>query len=58
MVLLWRGFAVPPPAVRTIRDLIYWQYAKVISESARFGKKQFAFVIDRFKKLQGGEILI
>jgi hypothetical protein len=47
---------LPPKAVRTIRDLIYWQYAKIISESAGFGKKQFAFVMDRFKKLQSGEI--
>lgn len=47
---------LPPKAVRTIRDLIYWQYAKIISESAGFGKKQFAFVMDRYKKLQSGEI--
>jgi len=47
---------VPPKAVKTIRDLIYWQYAKIIGESAGFGKKQFAFVMDRFKKLQSGEI--
>nr|MDO8097733.1 HNH endonuclease [Candidatus Njordarchaeota archaeon] len=33
-----------------------WQYAKIIGESAGFGKKQFAFVMDRFKKLQSGEI--
>lgn len=27
---------MPPPAVKTIliRDLIYWQYAKIISETA------------------------
>ena len=47
---------MPPKAVRTIRDLIYWQYAKIIGESAGFGKKQFAFVMDRFKKLQSSEI--
>jgi HNH endonuclease len=47
---------MPPPAVRTIRDLIYWQYAKIISESAGAGKKQYAFVMNRFKKLQSGEI--
>jgi hypothetical protein len=47
---------MPPTAVKTIRDLIYWQYAKIISESAGAGKKQYAFVMDRFKKLQSGEI--
>lgn len=47
---------MPPSAVKTIRDLIYWQYAKIISESAGAGKKQFPFVMDRFKKLQSGEI--
>jgi len=47
---------VPPPAVKTIRDLIYWQYAKIISESAGAGKRQYGFVMDRFKKLASGEI--
>jgi HNH endonuclease len=47
---------LPPSAVRTIRDLIYWQYAKIISESAGAGKKQYGFVMNRFKKLQSGEI--
>ncbi len=47
---------MPPPAVRTIRDLIYWQYAKIISESAGAGKRQYAFVMNRFRKLALGEI--
>jgi len=47
---------VPPTAVKTIRDLIFWQYSKIISESAGFGKKQFGFVMDRFKKMQAGQI--
>lgn len=47
---------MPPSVVRTIRDLIYWQYAKIISESADAGKKQFTFVMDHFKKLQSGKI--
>ena len=47
---------MPPPAVKTIRDLIYWQYAKVISESAGAGKTRYGFVMDRFKKLTSGEI--
>jgi hypothetical protein len=36
--------------------LIFWQYAKIISESAGYGKKQFGFVMERFKKLSSGEI--
>ena len=47
---------MPPSAVKTVRDLIYWQYGKIISESAGAGKKKYAFVMDRFKKLQSGEI--
>ena len=47
---------MPPTAVKSVRDLIYWQYAKIISESAGAGKKQFPFVMNRFKKLQSGEI--
>ncbi len=35
---------------------MYWQYAKIIADSAGVGKKQWAFVMDRFKKLQSGEI--
>lgn len=47
---------MPPSAVRTIRDLIFWQYAKIISESAGAGKRNYGFVMDRFKKLQSGDI--
>ena len=47
---------MPPPAVKSIRDLIFWQYAKIISESAGAGKRQYGFVMDRFKKLVSGEI--
>ena len=47
---------MPPPAVKTLRDLIFWQYAKIISESAGFGKSNYRFIMDRFKKLRSGEI--
>jgi hypothetical protein len=46
----------PPSAVRTLRDLIYWQYAKIISGSAGIGKSRYGFVMNRFKKLQSEEI--
>ena len=51
-----RKIVMPPTAVKSIQDLIYWQYAKIISESAGAGKKNYAFVMNRFKKLQSGEI--
>ncbi len=47
---------MPPPAVKTLRDLIYWQYAKIIADSAGVGKKNWRFIMDRFKKLHQGEI--
>lgn len=47
---------MPPSAVKTLRDLIFWQYAKIISESAGFGKRNYRFIMNRFKKLQSGEI--
>ena len=47
---------MPPAAIRDLRDLMYWQYAKIIADSAGVGKKQWAFVMERFRKLQSGEI--
>jgi len=47
---------MPPSAVKTVEDLIYWQYSKIIADSAGVGKKNYGFVMDRFKKLQSGEI--
>lgn len=48
---------MPPKAVRTVRDLIYWQYAKLITESAGYGKtKNYGFIMDRFKQLKSGDI--
>jgi len=52
----YRVLELPPRAVKTIQDLIFWQYAKIISQSAGYGKKQFGFVMNRFKKLTSGEI--
>lgn len=47
---------MPPTAVRTMKDLLYWQYAKIIADSAGMGKRQWPFIMDRFKKLQSGAI--
>ncbi len=46
---------MPPAVVKTVRDLIYWQYAKIIAESAGMGKKDYGFVMNKFKQLRGGQ---
>jgi len=47
---------VPPSAVKTVGDLIFWQYAKIIGESAGMGKRNYGFVMNKFKQLRQGEI--
>ena len=42
--------------MKTVRDLLFWQYAKIISNSAGEGKSNYGFIMNRFKKLQSGEI--
>ena len=48
---------MPPGYVKTIREEIYYEYAKLISRSA-YGSLQRGFITDRFKKLRDGEITI
>lgn len=48
---------MPPPYVKTIREEIYYEYAKLISRSA-YDSLQRGFITDRFKKLRDGEISI
>jgi len=52
---------MPPRAIKTIRDLIFYQYAKIIASAAGFSKKKnsssyYKFLIDRQQKLVSGEI--
>jgi hypothetical protein len=47
---------MPPPVVKTIRDEIFWQYAKLISKSAGFGINQRAFQMNRFLALRDNKI--
>ncbi len=42
--------------MKSIRDLIFWQYAKIIAQSAGMGKSNYGFIMSRFKKLQTGEL--
>lgn len=46
---------MPPGYVRTIREEIFYEYAKLISRSA-FGEINHPFVSSRFKALRAGEI--
>ena len=48
---------MPPPYVKTIREEILYEYAKLISRSA-YGSLQYGFISDRFKKLCNGTITI
>jgi hypothetical protein len=46
---------MPPAYVKTIREEIYYEYAKLISRSAP-GSIKYPFVADRFKKLRDGQV--
>ena len=50
-----RGHFEPPHAVKTVRDLIYWEYAQLIAKSAGFDKN-YRFIMSRYQKLKKGEI--
>lgn len=47
---------MPPAAVKSVKDLIQWQYAKIIAQSAGMGKKQYGFVMNRYQKLKASDI--
>lgn len=47
---------MPPPIVKTIKDEIFWQYAKLISKSAGFGISQRAFQMKKFIELRDRKI--
>lgn len=47
---------MPPSAVKTVRDLIFWEYAKLIAGAALSDRKQFPFVMKKFKELQTDKI--
>src|SRR3989344_5430455 len=54
---------MPPPYIKTVRDLIFYQYAKIMATSAGFSKEKnkvsyYRFIMDRVKKLKSGDIKI
>lgn len=46
---------MPPKFVKTVRQLIYWEYAKLIGRAAGF-EKNYGFIVSRYKKLESGEM--
>ena len=46
---------MPPSYVKTIEDLIYYEYAKLISKSAGF-ENNWGFRTSTWKKLKSGKI--
>jgi len=47
---------MPPRNVKTIKQIIFWQYAKIISNSAGMGKENYGMIMSTYKKLCNGEI--
>jgi hypothetical protein len=47
-----------PGYVKTIREEIFFEYAKLISRAAQKGNIDYPFVANRFKALQSGKITI
>jgi len=45
-----------PRNVKTIRDLIFWEYAKLIAGSACGNRHDWPFVVQRWTKLRRGRI--
>lgn len=46
---------MPPPYVKTIKEEIFYEYAKLISRSVFKGRINYGFVSDRFKALRDGK---
>lgn len=47
---------MPHASVKTIRDLIYWEYAKLIAGSAVGDRKNYGFVMHTYQKLKNQQI--
>ncbi len=47
---------MPPPDVHSIKDLIFWQFAKILADNAGLTKSHYPAVKERFFKLKSGEI--
>ena len=52
----WQRRPVPPSNVKTIRDMIFWEYAKLIAGSAVGRRDDWKFVVRTWNKLRWGYI--
>jgi hypothetical protein len=46
---------MPPKYVKTVRELIYWEYANLIARAAGF-EGHYGFIVSRYKKLTSGQM--
>lgn len=51
-----KGDKMPSPSIKTIKELIFYQYAKIIADSSGFSKSNFKFVMSCVNKLKKDEI--
>jgi hypothetical protein len=51
----FKGGFMPPKYVTTVRQLIFWEYAKLIARAAGF-EGNYGFIVSRYKKLASGEM--
>lgn len=47
---------MPPKAVKSVRQIIYYQYAKIIAVSSGFKKNDYAIIMNKWKQLCNGDI--
>ncbi len=47
---------MPLPAVKSVRQIIYYQYAKIIASSSGFGKAHYGMIMSKWKDLCAGTI--
>ena len=46
---------MPPPQIKTVEDVIYYYYAKLIIASAAQCVGQYGFIIDQYNQLKAGK---
>ncbi|MCX6685069.1 MAG: HNH endonuclease [Methanoregula sp.] len=50
-----QGAFEPPHAVKTVRELIFWEYAHLIAKAAGF-EGNYRFIMSRFQRLRQGKM--
>lgn len=47
---------MPPPSIKSVKDVIFYQYSKIIANSAGFGKENYGLIMGNWKKLKSGDM--